>query len=154
MQYEKEVNSGLKKASKESRREGKWANPPEVRNESVVPRVVNVRIVLDQLVKESRAEKKKGELLYRPTGGGVGGIGFGNSDKEGYRSPDPYDSPRSSPKDNDSVETWKGDEPITKPDAKPGDAVQAAVGIMLAGGMSGSGGSSIPKVGGMGITHL
>lgn len=150
MQYEKEVNSGLKRASKESNRDGKWATPPETRNESKgIPQSCNVRQVLDQLVKENRAEKKRGELLYRPAGGGAGGAGgaFG----EGYRTPD-YGNGRT-PWDDGDITKPTGDRGNTEetrdPSKTTGGNVAAAVGAMIVGGATPG-----RSTGGTGITHL
>lgn len=86
MKFEEKVNSGLKRASRDSRRDGKWTIISEVREESHgVPISVRIRAVLMQLVKENRAEKKKGFELWRPAGMGAGGYGKSSGLKDTSR---------------------------------------------------------------------
>lgn len=134
MKYEEQVLKGLKRASRESDRDGKWATPPEVRSETEkVPFDINYQNVLTQLVKENRAEKKKGYLLYRPTGGGFGGAGFGSGSQErGWGYPD------------DDI---RGGRDTDGGDRNPAEeSVRAGLGAML-GGVAGSAtGGSTPTV--------
>ncbi len=84
------VDDGVSKASRVSKRDGRWANIPEIKAKTYPPQQ-SMGSLLRELVKEARIEKKTGMLLYRPQRG-AGGGGEGKGD--GYRSPDPYDSPR------------------------------------------------------------
>ena len=80
------VQSAVRKASKVSKRKGKWANQPEIKHkiasktfkEPVLP-------ILKYLVKQDRIEKKKGFMLWRPKGGGLTGLG-GDDDSTSNRS--------------------------------------------------------------------
>ncbi len=135
MRYEKEILTGLKKASSRSKRDGKWATVSEVRDYSKrVPFDTKIRPVLMQLVKENRAEKKREEELWRPVGLGGGGIGSlsgeGKRGEDGGRTPYP-----------DITNVPEGDR-----NGNPKDTVGAAVGIMFAGGLGGGGTPGTPNV--------
>jgi hypothetical protein len=71
------VNSAVRKASKASKRKGKWATQPEIKakilktlkfKESILP-------ILKYLVKQNKIEKKKNVAMWRPTGLGLAALG-------------------------------------------------------------------------------
>jgi hypothetical protein len=153
MKYESETLKGLKKSCGKSKRDGKWSTVSETRDYSKdIPMGIKIKPILIQLVKESRAEKKKGFELYRPTGGGWGGFGTDEpttfKDLRGERSQEDSgrDKGKDASRDDGSMPSrWSGDDPIEKGRVAPGDMVKTGVGIMIGGGIIG--GTSAPSVG-------
>lgn len=101
------VQDGVEKASKVSPRQGKWATPREI-DLKTNPKQTPLQSILSELVKDSRIEKKAGQLLYRPQqGAGPGGQGKGL---------DPRDKP-----DRGGKDRWHPRRPPKKPDGKKPD---------------------------------
>jgi hypothetical protein len=69
------VYQAVAKASTKSKREGKWANKPEISAKITGKHPVSLISELNKLVKDNSIEKKRGKELWRPNaGGGVAGI--------------------------------------------------------------------------------
>ena len=79
------VASAVKKASKVSKRKGKWASKPEISAKIEGKRPANLGDELKRLVKQDVIEKKKGYELWRPEGIGLAGI-MGASMAAGVRT--------------------------------------------------------------------
>lgn len=81
MRGEETVYKAVKSASRVSKRNGKWANLPEIKkkapefNQAFSP-------VLSYLVRHEKIEKKSGMALWRPRGLAGGGIGKSGSKGE------------------------------------------------------------------------
>ena len=77
------VEKGVEKASRASKRKGKWATIPEIRSKTL-PAQDDLPLLLKELFKRDRIEKKKNVLMYRPKRWLAGGGGYGS----GESSPD------------------------------------------------------------------
>jgi hypothetical protein len=66
------VQTAVKSASRVSKRKGKWANLPEIKNKAPTFKEP-MSPVLSYLVRNHRIEKKSGLALWRPRSGGIGG---------------------------------------------------------------------------------
>lgn len=138
LNYKETVYKGLKKASGRSDRQGKWATPPEVRsNSNQLPQSSNVRNELMKLVRENKAEKKKGVEFYRPAN--MGGAGNGDGLRGGYRSPN---GDRTN--DGGRTPTERGDggkDGRTDRGTGAEDTTRLAIGMMIGGSVAPSSGT-------------
>lgn len=79
------VLTAVKKASKASKRQGDWANKPEISAKITGKKPADLGGELRKLVKEGDIERKKGASLWRPTGGAGGGL-FGGDMRSSART--------------------------------------------------------------------
>jgi hypothetical protein len=75
MKGDNTVYKATEKASRVSKRSGKWANLPEIKHKAPATFKVPVRPVLTSLVRKDYIEKKKNVALWRPRRGAGGGAG-------------------------------------------------------------------------------
>ncbi len=120
------IVKAVSKASRESERDGKWANKPEISSKIVGRKPSNIGLSLKEATEKGSIERKRNSAMWRPkkSGGGhashgVSRGGDGMTYREGGRTP-----------------TTRGGGDDRRPTA--GDVARAGVRSMIVGGTAGS----------------
>jgi hypothetical protein len=129
------VRPAVVKASRLSKRDGKWANKPEISQRIVGRKPENLGDNLHELVKKGSIVKKQNAQLWRPNN--VAGAGGGS---RGSRGKDGRDGGDRTHRDTTHRDTTKSSRRTT------GNMARGAIGIGVAGGLRGGVTSSISRI--------